>query len=521
MRLPCACALALLGAHSLLVGCGGGSGSPVIPPPPPPAVSVSVTPGSTIAQAGTSVQFTATVNNSTNQGVTWSVNGVAGGSATVGSISSSGLYTAPADLTETSDVQIKATAQASSSASANATVSAFAAPVIGVRVADGAGEFFDRKTGLKFVPRGNNYVRLEREVIVPPVGEMHEWHTTLSVGLYHSDRIEAAFTAMEALGYNIVRVFLDCCGATTGLGNPSGDGVNPAYMANLADFMKRAKVHHIYVINAMDDLPKTGGYPQMIGPDCALAWPSCANLEYTTSGGVVADRKFWQDFIRGLVAQKAPMDALFGYGLRQEYYYPPDDQKESWAPLPLLPASGLFTVANGKTYDMADENARRQMMDESLTFWTDKIRESIQQLAPGALVGVGFVTGANPYVPRFSAVAASTADFIDGHSGPGEGTTVEEALTGWGKPPGPSTKPVMMGEFAARVASFPLEADAAAALKQWQVDSCQYGITGWLLWSWDTAEHDDLGFPHWYALRESGLVGQVLAPTIRPDPCVP
>lgn len=513
------CVPVFFAALCLLAACGGGGSSTSVQPPPP--VTVSVSPTTAIAQAKTSVQLNATVKNSSNQAVVWSVNGVNGGNAEVGTISSAGLYTAPAELASTTDVHITATAEASTMATASSTVTTFAEPDIGVRLVNGAGEFYHRKTGLKFVPRGHNYVRLEREMLGPPVNATNEWHTALSVGLYHVDRIEAAFAAMEALGYNTVRVFLDCCGATGGLGNPAGDGLNSAYLANLADFMKRAKAHHIYVITAMDQLPKIGGYQQLISPDCQMAWPSCANLEYTTSGGIAAGRKFWQDFVRGLVTQKAPMDALLGYSLRQEYYYPPDSQKESWAPLPLLPTSGTFTAANGKTYDMSDPNQRQQLMNESLIYWTDKTREAIQQLIPGALVSVGFVTGPNPYVPPFPNIAASTADFIDGHGGPGEGTTVGEALAGWGMPFGPSAKPVIMGEFAARTAVFPLEVDAAASLKQWQIDSCHYGITGWLLWSWDTAEHDTLGFPHWYALRDSGLVSQVLAPTIRPDPCAP
>src|SRR5439155_16038186 len=46
--------------------------------------------------AGGTQQFTATVRNTSNTAVTWQVNGVTGGNATVGTISSSGLYTAPA-----------------------------------------------------------------------------------------------------------------------------------------------------------------------------------------------------------------------------------------------------------------------------------------------------------------------------------------------------------------------------------------------------------------------------------------
>src|SRR5205807_7707270 len=63
---------------------------------PTAAVNVTISPTSaTVATRGTQ-QFTATVQNTSNTAVTWQVNGVTGGNATVGTISSSGLYTAPA-----------------------------------------------------------------------------------------------------------------------------------------------------------------------------------------------------------------------------------------------------------------------------------------------------------------------------------------------------------------------------------------------------------------------------------------
>lgn len=56
---------------------------------------VTVSPASgTIAQ-GAQQQFTATVSGNANANVTWSVDGVAGGNATVGTIDATGLYSAP------------------------------------------------------------------------------------------------------------------------------------------------------------------------------------------------------------------------------------------------------------------------------------------------------------------------------------------------------------------------------------------------------------------------------------------
>ena len=88
------------------ISCGGvgGGGST-----PPPVVTVTVSPGSATLfanEAGnswptavTQQQFTATVNNSTNQNVTWAVTG---GSAN-GTVDGTGLYTAPAVAAEPGD----------------------------------------------------------------------------------------------------------------------------------------------------------------------------------------------------------------------------------------------------------------------------------------------------------------------------------------------------------------------------------------------------------------------------------
>jgi IPT/TIG domain len=59
------------------------------------ATLVTVLPGTASLDLGTQAQFTATVLGAANQSVTWGVDGVVGGNATVGTISSSGLYTAP------------------------------------------------------------------------------------------------------------------------------------------------------------------------------------------------------------------------------------------------------------------------------------------------------------------------------------------------------------------------------------------------------------------------------------------
>jgi hypothetical protein len=59
----------------------------------PSNVSVSVSPPLAALTTTQSQQFTATVQNTSNTSVTWSVDGIVGGNSTVGTISASGLYT--------------------------------------------------------------------------------------------------------------------------------------------------------------------------------------------------------------------------------------------------------------------------------------------------------------------------------------------------------------------------------------------------------------------------------------------
>jgi hypothetical protein len=86
--------------------------------------SVTVSPSSATLQVGQSQQFNATVTGSGNfsQNVVWSVNGVAGGNATVGTITSSGLYTAPSSVPGLTNFTLIATSAQDSTKSGSATV---------------------------------------------------------------------------------------------------------------------------------------------------------------------------------------------------------------------------------------------------------------------------------------------------------------------------------------------------------------------------------------------------------------
>ena len=108
------------------ISCGGVAGGGGGGPPPP--VTVTVSPGSVnlfADEAGnswpagvTQKQFAATVNNSSNQSVTWAVTG---GSAN-GTVDGTGLYTTPAVVPNPAAVKVTATAAADATKSGSATV---------------------------------------------------------------------------------------------------------------------------------------------------------------------------------------------------------------------------------------------------------------------------------------------------------------------------------------------------------------------------------------------------------------
>lgn len=109
-----------------LVSCGGGGGAGGTPQP----VSVFISPTTASVDIGNTVQFTATVRNTTNTAVNWLVNDVAGGNATVGTITTGGLYTAPATVPSPATVTVKAMSVADPSKSASATVTITAPPIV-------------------------------------------------------------------------------------------------------------------------------------------------------------------------------------------------------------------------------------------------------------------------------------------------------------------------------------------------------------------------------------------------------
>lgn len=118
MKSPRAIAVPLvlsLAAALFIAGCGVTQGTQPPPPqpaptePPPTAVnsgSVSITPQYVALAPGQKVKFTA--KSSTGGQFTWSVDGIAGGNASLGTVDANGNYTAPAALAQSANFRIMA-----------------------------------------------------------------------------------------------------------------------------------------------------------------------------------------------------------------------------------------------------------------------------------------------------------------------------------------------------------------------------------------------------------------------------
>jgi hypothetical protein len=124
---PILAALPLIGLF--VFGCGGGAASNPAggnsnsnSPSTPASTSVSVSPATANVRSSSSLQFTANVSGNSNTSVNWAVNGTAGGTSTLGTIDSSGNYTAPASLPSPNTVTVSATSVAATSASASSAV---------------------------------------------------------------------------------------------------------------------------------------------------------------------------------------------------------------------------------------------------------------------------------------------------------------------------------------------------------------------------------------------------------------
>jgi hypothetical protein len=116
--------LAALGLLLISSGCQGITGQVAASAAPSTSdsISVNLTPGTGSVLLGNAMSLTPTVSNATNTGVIWTVAGVPGGNSTVGTISASGIFTAPQSLPVPATEVVQAASAADVTKTASATI---------------------------------------------------------------------------------------------------------------------------------------------------------------------------------------------------------------------------------------------------------------------------------------------------------------------------------------------------------------------------------------------------------------
>jgi uncharacterized protein (DUF1800 family) len=199
--------IAALGYVTLLNGCGSSSSNGTQNQTP----SVTVSGGGEV-RLGSTDTLAATVTNLANTAVTWQVNGIAGGNNTLGTISTSGVYTPPASIPTSNTVTVTAVSVASPTTSGSAQVSilnpiplitaATATPISGTSYTlevDGTGFV----TGAQIQVGGSNVTTtmisatdLQATVTIP-------MGTTLSVDVMNPNPGSATSTAVSPAIYQV------------------------------------------------------------------------------------------------------------------------------------------------------------------------------------------------------------------------------------------------------------------------------------------------------------------------------
>jgi hypothetical protein len=377
----------------------------------------------------------------------------------------------------------------------------------------GIAGLYDHASLSSFTPRGVNYS------ILVPARDYYE-DRLLAVGFYDHQRTQADFQALSAAGYNTLRIIVDgCASGEACIGVPDGQGLNPAYLDNLADLLNLARDHQLFVLLASNGLPEPGGYAARANQASSASFAPGRNAQILTQAGIQAAQQYWADLLVGLALRKAPFDIILGWELLSEGYYEADQP-------PFSLHSGTVVTANGKTYDMYIVAQKRAMGLDGMRYYIKQLRQTILAYDPTALVTMGFFAPNSPNVwnaaderqlDTASLFTYSSLDFFDLHIDPGSGLSLAEAAQNIGLG-AHVDKPLLMGSVGASTWSYPQASQGAIAVQDWIAASCQLGFSGWLYSNYYPSPAGLLDAT-WGFVDEHNALLDALAPKSQPDAC--
>lgn len=105
-----------------------------------------------------------------------------------------------------------------------------------VRVGSDHFSFVTRTTRTRFIPFGTNFVLNEKKYL-----------NMFGPEVYDAALYERALAGLEALGLNVVKVFLPIASVLPDPQVPGEARIAPGYLENLDDFLKLARKHHVRV----------------------------------------------------------------------------------------------------------------------------------------------------------------------------------------------------------------------------------------------------------------------------------
>lgn len=377
--------------------------------------------------------------------------------------------------------------------------------------------FVLKATGQVFEPRGFNLVRLDLDG--------GGGHATFSPFVYDREKTGVTLKHISANGFNVVRVFINGFWGKRGtlLEKADAEGLSPAYLDNLVDFLLQARKHGILVIPCFEWFPHAGPgpYGKFLGTkvDRVEGFPT---NNYLNPGYIAAKRTYLQDVIRGL-RQRDPvaLQSVFCWDVMNEVNF------ELGHP-PFSLSEGNVTPANGVTYDLATQKER--MADEMAVYWIDRMAEAIRAEIPDALIDANIFTyhavgrtgpgdfhqdkadWKNRYPFRPTALLRSKADVIDIHfySDSEENWRKdlasiehEKLLAGLPEQPG---KALLVGEFGAFKRRFARVSAAAQWMSALAERFPAAGFQGWIYWTYDTDEQKEL----WNGMSEGAQILKAL-----------
>ncbi len=393
-----------------------------------------------------------------------------------------------------------------------------APPRIGVRKPAGqSAEFFVVGSGQPFIPRGFNHTVLD------------QWHATFNAGIYSGEVMEETLARMQALGANTIRVWIwgqqDAHGYT---GRPDSKGLNPEYMANVLDFLRRASRHRIHVLAVMDETPHNAEYDAIVERETGgnmLPAVTGYNRQYMTPGVIAAKCAAARDFVLH-IRKQAPelLSAVLGWSLANEVFVLSDQG-------PFSLSEGLVEGMGGKQYDMASPAQRQACYDDAIVHCANAFAAAVKEADPDALVTAGMWTADAHGRPAFNGVprdgkdaricprpsvlagTESQLDFLDIHVYPWDGTSAVRSEAHEAQAVSAGSKAVLTGETGVFKDKTPEQ--ARIMLREMVAQSYALGYDGHLMWAWDLSM---VPGQTWSAVEE-GLGGFVMG--LVPEVCKP